>query len=203
METPLPRDDKASSSTPDYEPDYEPEQNASDTGASEDPSVLHADQLTAEDDIPARRPMPAATKWILVAVAVVVLIIGAIAAVQTLGRSAEQDVLDASDVATASVEGNDGASADVAVSTDRNAAVLTFRSLSAAGDGQIYQLWKIPANGSAPQSVGALSSENISGEEPVIIENVIGFSEVALTLEARGGAQSPTPPFTLSVPLDQ
>ncbi|EMY33518.1 hypothetical protein D477_014456 [Arthrobacter crystallopoietes BAB-32] len=199
MDTSLPRD-KASANTPDYEPDFEPQQDLA-ADASDDPSVLHADQLTAEDEIPARRPMPPRTKWVLLAVAIVVLIVGAIAAVQTLGRSSAQDVLDARDVVSSSVEGENGAAADVAVSADRNAAVVTFRDLPAPGDGQVYQLWKIPASGSAPVSVGSLSSGNIAGDEPAIVENIAGFRAAALTLEARGGAQSPTPPFMLEMEL--
>ena len=200
MDTPLPRD-KASANADDFEPGSYPEQEPAAEPSSDDSSVLHADQLTVEDEIPERRPMPRRTKLVLLAVAAVVLIVGAIAAVQTLGRSPADAVLGAGDVVKTSVEGENGAATDVAVSADRNAAVVTFRNLPAPGNGQVYQLWKIPANGSAPVSVGSLSSGNISGEEPAVVENISGYKAAALTLEARGGAQSPTPPFTLELKL--
>jgi anti-sigma-K factor RskA len=166
-----------------------------------DASVLHADQLTADDDAAERRPTPPAVKWLLAVVAVVVLAVGGFTLARTLGgHSLEDSVRQASDVASSTVQAP-GGTASVQVSQSRNAAVVSFKNLTSPGRNEVYQLWLIPADGSAPVSAGMLSAENISGAEPVVIENISGDKQAALTLEPRGGSQSPTPPFAATIPL--
>ncbi|NKX50159.1 anti-sigma factor, partial [Arthrobacter deserti] len=94
-----------------------------------------------------------------------------------------------------------GGTATVEASRSRNAAVITFKNLTSPGRNEVYQLWTIPADGSAPVSAGMLTEQNISGAEPVVIENISGNKQAAVTLEPRGGSQSPTPPFAVTVPF--
>ncbi|MCG2622754.1 anti-sigma factor [Arthrobacter sp. I2-34] len=168
---------------------------------ADDNSVLHADQLTADDDASGKRPTPPAAKWLLAVVALIVIVVGGIVLFQTFGgRSAEDAVRQAPDVASTSVQASAG-TATVEVSRSEDAAVVTFKNLAAPGRTEVYQLWMIPADGSAPISAGMLSKENIAGSKPVVLEKIAGSKEAAVTLEPPGGSQSPTPPFALTIPL--
>jgi anti-sigma-K factor RskA len=166
----------------------------------DDNSVLHADQLTADDDATEKRPTPPAAKRLLAVVAAVVVAIGGFTLFQTFGQPLEESVRQAPDVASTSVQAP-GGTAEVEVSNSRNAAVVTFKNLTAPGRNEVYQVWTIPADGSAPVSAGMLTEENISGAKPLVIENISGNKEAAVTLEPRGGSQSPTPPFAVSISL--
>ncbi|NKX53806.1 anti-sigma factor [Arthrobacter mobilis] len=196
METPVSRDSKNARRNSGESAGQEPE--------FEDNSVLHADQLTADDDAAAPgRPTSPAVKGLLAVVAAIVLAVGGFALVKTLGGgSVEEAVRQAPDVASTSVEAP-GGTASVAVSASRDAAVVGFDDLASPGRNGVYQLWKIPADGSAPVSAGMLTQENISGARPVVIEHIGGFKELAVTLEPSGGSESPTPPFAVTIPLQK
>jgi len=191
MDTPATSDsNKAQPHSPsDHEPDVE------------DISVLHADQLTADDDAAEKRPTPPAVKWLLAVVAIIVVAVGGFTLVGTLGgHSLEDSVRQAPDVASSTVQAP-GGTASVEVSQSRDAAVVSFKNLTSPGRNEVYQLWTIPADGSAPVSAGMLTQENISGSAPIVIENISGNKEAAVTLEPRGGSQSPTPPFAVTIPF--
>ncbi|MFD1212381.1 anti-sigma factor [Arthrobacter sp. GCM10027362] len=166
-----------------------------------DNSVLHADQLTSDNDDGAPgRPTTAAVKWLLAVVAVIVLAVGGFTLFRTLDGSTEEAVRRAPDLASSSVQAP-GGTASVEVSRSRNAAVVGFQGLTPPGRNEVYQLWKVPADGSAPVSAGMLGEENISGAKPAVIENIAGYKVLAATLEPRGGSQSPTLPFAVTIPL--
>src|SRR4051812_40173811 len=129
----------------------------------DDNSVLHADQLTADDDAADTRPTTPAVKWLLAVVALIVVAVGGFALFQALGGHPVEDaVRQAPDVASTSVKASAGTAA-VEVSRSQDAAVVTFKDLAAPGRNEIYQLWTVPADGSAPVSVGILTEENVSG----------------------------------------
>jgi len=167
----------------------------------DDNSVLHADQLTADDDGAEKRPTTPAVKWLLAVVALIVLAVGGFTLFQALGSQPVEDaVRKAPDVASTSVKATAG-TATVEISRSQDAAVVTFKDLTAPGRNEVYQLWKVPADGSAPVAAGILSDENVSGTKPVVIEKIAGSKEAAVTLEPPGGSESPTPPFALTIPL--
>jgi anti-sigma-K factor RskA len=167
----------------------------------DDNSVLHADQLTADDDAAEKRPTTPAVKWLLAVVALIVVAVGGFTLFQTLGgHPVEDSVHQAPDVVSTSVQASAG-TATVEVSRSQDAAVVTFKDLTAPGRNEVYQLWKVPADGSAPVSAGILSDGNAAGTKPVVIEKIAGSKEAAVTLEPPGGSQSPTPPFALTIPL--
>lgn len=167
----------------------------------DDNSVLHADQLTADNDAAEKRPTTPAVKWLLAVVALVVLVVGGFTLFQAFGgRHVEDAVRQAPDVVSTSVKASAG-TATVEISRSEDAAVVTFKDLTAPGRNEVYQLWKVPADGSAPVSVGILSDANVSGSKPVVIKKITGSKEAAVTLEPPGGSESPTPPFALTIPL--
>lgn len=162
-----------------------------------DDSVLHADQLTggAETD---RRPMPAVTKWLLLALAAVVVVVGAIAVAGALGGTSEQDVASAPDAFSSQQDFEGGGTVDASVSLGTNAAVLTFHDVEAS-EGRTYQVWRLPLDGSAPVSAGTIEAEDITSSKPVVIEGIGTTGKLAVSVEAPGGAESPSLPFAVEV----
>ena len=159
--------------------------------------MLHADQLTGGADEDERRPMPTVTKWLLLALAAVVVIIGAIAVAGALGGTSDQDVADAPDVVTSQQDVEGGGTVDAAISLGKNAAVLTFNDVAA---GRTYQIWRVPLDGSAPVSAGTIAAADITAGNPVVVDGVSTTRELAVSVEAPGGAESPSLPFAVVIP---
>ncbi|HXF01653.1 MAG TPA: anti-sigma factor [Arthrobacter sp.] len=189
MDTPQPSDRLASPGHSTEGNDY--------AAADEDQSVLHADQLTGGADEDERRPMPTVTKWLLLALAAVVVIIGAIAVAGALGGTSDQDVADAPDVVTSQQDVEGGGTVDAAISLGKNAAVLTFNDVAA---GRTYQIWRVPLDGSAPVSAGTIEAADITAGNPVVVDGVSTTRELAVSVEAPGGAESPSLPFAVVIP---
>jgi anti-sigma-K factor RskA len=191
MDTPQPSDRLASPGNSTEGNDY--------AAADEDHSVLHADQLTGGADEDERRPMPAATKWLLLALAAIVVVIGAIAVAGALGGTSDQDVADAPDVVSSQQDVEGGGTVDASISLGKNAAVLTFNDV-AASEGRTYQVWRVPLDGSAPVSAGTIDASDITAGNPVVIDGISTTRELAVSVEAAGGAESPSLPFAVVIP---
>jgi len=190
MDTPQPSDRLASPE------DFEGNDYAA---ADADHSVLHADQLTGGTDEDVRRPMPPVTKWLLLALAAIVVMIGAIAVAGALGGTSDKDVAGAPDVVTSQQEFEGGGTVDASVSLGKNAAVLTFNDV-AASEGRTYQVWRLPLDGSAPVSAGTIDAADITAGNPVVIDGISTSRELAVSVEAPGGAESPSLPFAVVIP---
>ena len=96
--------------------------------------------------------------------------------------------------------GIDQQQAYVVLSSDRGPTLFKGQLNVLANAGQSYELWLVPANGSAPQSLGLLSKLNISPSKTIdIISQVRGGAKLAVSIEPLKGSPTggPTGPVTV------
>lgn len=82
---------------------------------------------------------------------------------------------------------------------DDDSGTLVVHNLAALGDDQVYQLWLIPADGTAPIPAGLLGQagapvETIMLELPASLD---GIGAVGISVEPPGGSAAPTGPIVL------
>ncbi len=157
------------------------------------------------DELAARRsrrfPRTPAGRWILAGAAAAAIIVGGVT-VSNLGPDSVRDeVLEASDVQQRTIELPTGGTAEVATSRGENAAVVTLSGVPAPPEGSVYQMWRVPADGSDPVSVGTMTGEDVSGAKATELTDIDPYSAVALTLEPDGGSPTPTPPILMVIPF--
>lgn len=177
-------------------------------GADRPPaSGYPADQTQGQDELTRRRAGRAsmsarAARWMVAAAAAAVLAVGGVTIAQNLQQTTlEQQVLQASDVRTEQLPIGAGGTASVAVSGEENAAVVTLSGVPAPAEGYVYQMWRIPADGTAPVSEGTMSGEDVAGTKVTELSEISGFSAIALTVEPEGGSATPTLPIVAEIPL--
>lgn len=167
-----------------------------------------APKATGFDELAERRSRKAsmssrAARWVVASAAAVVIAVGGVTVAQNLQPdSVEQQVLQASDVRTEQLALEPGGMADVAVSGEEDAAVVTLSGVPAPAEGFVYQMWRIPADGTAPVSVGTMSGEDVAGSKVTELTGISGFSAVAITVEPEGGSAEPTLPIVAQIPLE-
>ncbi|WP_181036373.1 anti-sigma factor [Arthrobacter sp. B1805] len=160
-----------------------------------------------QDELAARRSAKAsmssrAARWVVAAAAAVVIAVGGVTIAQNLQpTTVEQQVLQASDVRTEQLVLEPGGVADVAVSGEEDAAVVTLSGVPAPAEGFVYQMWRIPADGRAPISVGTMSGEDVAGTKVTELTGINGVSAIAITVEPEGGSDEPTLPIVAQIPL--
>lgn len=142
-----------------------------------------------ETDEPAqRRPV---TKWMLVVAAVLVLAIGGWAIwrviagpdiVGAVNRAEDNFITEETPLA-------DGGAMRGHVSRERDMAYVEFTDMPDPGEGNTYQLWLYPRDGSAPADLGTRSAERL--EDPVAFRGVNGFEDLTITVEPEGGSDRP------------
>lgn len=143
-----------------------------------------------------------AARWMVAAAAAVVLAVGGVTIAQNLQQTTlEQQVLQASDVRTEQLSIGAGGTADLAVSGEEDAAVVTLSGVPAPAEGFVYQMWRIPADGTAPVSVGTMSGEDVAGTKVTELPDISGFSAIAISVEPEGGSAEPTLPVVAEIPL--
>ncbi|WP_343212772.1 anti-sigma factor [Arthrobacter sp. H41] len=120
---------------------------------------------------------------------------------QNLQPSVEEEVLQASDLRTNEFVLEPGGRADLAVSREENAAVLTLTGVPAPPEGSVYQMWRLPSDGSAPISVGTMTAEDVAGSKVTAVKDIDQFAGLALTVEPAGGSSSPTLPLVAEIPF--
>ena len=172
------------------------------------PAATEPAQPTGRDELAGRRAAKAsglsrAGRWMVAAAAAAVLAVGGVTVAQNLQQtSLEQQVLQASDVRTQQLTLESGGTAELAMSSEENAAVVTLSGVPAPTAGSVYQMWRIPSDGSSPVSVGTMSGEDVAGSNRTELRDIGGFSAIALTLEPEGGSETPTMPIVAQIPLD-
>ncbi|WP_181033555.1 anti-sigma factor [Arthrobacter sp. SX1312] len=160
-----------------------------------------------QDELAKRRTAKAsmssrAARWVVAAAAAAVLAVGGVTIAQTLQQTTLQEqVLQASDVRTAQLALASGGTADLAVSGEENAAVVTLSGVPAPTPGHVYQMWRIPADGAEPESVGTMTGEDVAGTKVTELEDISGYSAIAITVEPDGGSATPTLPIVAQIPL--
>ncbi|MHA7178521.1 anti-sigma factor [Arthrobacter sp. MDB2-24] len=164
-------------------------------------------EAAGQDELAQRRSARAslssrAGRWIVAAAAAAVLAVGGVTIAQNLQQTTvEQEVLQASDVRTQQLTLAAGGVADLAVSGEKNAAVVTLSGVPAPAEGHVYQMWRIPADGTAPVSVGTMSGEDVAGTKVTELTDISGYTAIAITVEPEGGSAAPTLPIVAQIPL--
>ncbi|MEE1620334.1 anti-sigma factor [Zafaria sp. Z1313] len=148
-----------------------------------------------------RGPSAPVRKWLLLAVAAAVVVIGVTALVLALTpRDLVGEVASAPDRVESSVEVDGGGSAVLAVSRERDAGSLTLEGLPEPEAGQVYHVWVLAASNGAPSSVEALETGEVAGS--VGIRGLADISTVTVTVEPASGAEVPgsDPVVSIDVP---
>ncbi|MDQ0735560.1 anti-sigma factor [Arthrobacter agilis] len=143
-----------------------------------------------------------ASRWVVAAAAAVVIAVGGVTIAQNLQQTTlEQQVLQASDVRQQQLSLEAGGTADLAVSGEEDAAVVTLSGIPAPSEGHVYQMWRIPADGAAPVSEGTMTGEDVAGSKVTELRDISGFTAIAITVEPEGGSATPTLPIVVQIPL--
>ena len=184
-----------------------PEGEGTGTGSFGSASRPSDSGATAQDELANRRAAKAsgvtrAGRWFVAAAAAAVLAVGGVTIASNLQQTTlEQQVLQASDVWSEQLTLESGGTAEIAVSGEEDAAVITLSGVPAPTEGRVYQMWRIPADGSAPVSVGTMSGDDVAGTKVTELPGIGGISAIALTVEPEGGSETPTMPIVAQIPL--
>lgn len=164
------------------------------------PTLQPGDELAARRS--RRSPMGRAGRWILAGAAAAAIVVGGVAIGSNLGPdTVREEVLEASDLQQHTVDLPAGGTAEVATSRGRDAAVVTLNGLPAPPEGSVYQMWRVPADGSNPVSAGVMTGEEVSGAKATELTDIDPYSAVALTVEPDGGSPTPTMPILAVIPF--
>lgn len=172
-----------------------------------DPAAATAPAPRPDDELAARRsrrsPLKStAGRWILAGAAAAAIVVGGVAIGSSLGPdSVREEVLQASDMQQRTIDLPTGGTAEVATSEGEDAAVVTLSGVPAPPDGSVYQMWRVPADGSDPVSVGTMTGEEVSGSKTTELTDIDPYSAVAVTVEPDGGSPTPTMPIVLVIPF--
>lgn len=166
------------------------------------PESAGGDELAAHRH--RKQPRPSSTRrWLIGAAAAAVIGIGSVTVAQNaLEPSMQDQVVQATDVRNANLDIPAGGTAELALSESVGAAVVTLHNVPAPPPGKVYQMWRLPESGSAPESVGTMTGEDVSDTESTVLEGIDGYSAVAITVEPEGGSQTPTMPIIAQIPFD-
>ena len=170
-------------------------------------TVLAEGSVSATDELAGRRAAKAsmsakASRWVVAAAAAVVIAVGGVTIAQNLQDSSLQEqVLQASDVRTEELAIGQGGIAELAVSGEENAAIVTLSGIPSPAEGYVYQMWRIPADGTSPVSVGTMTGDDVAGTKVTELNDINGFTAVAITVEPEGGSATPTLPVVAEIPL--
>lgn len=182
-------------------PEHEIEQPAARAGST-------AASAGAQDELALRRHRKESRpstgrRWLIGAAAAAAIAIGSVTVAQNLtDPSLQEQVVEASDVRSESLEIPAGGTAEVALSESVGAAVVTLQNVPAPPPGKVYQMWRLPESGSAPESVGTMTGEQVSDSQTTVLKDFDDYSAVAITVEPEGGSESPTLPIIAQIPLD-
>lgn len=150
----------------------------------------------------ARRPQAPIGRWLVAAAAAVVVAVGGVTVAQNLQPSSIQEqVLQANDVQREEVAIGDTGTAELAFSESTDAAVVTLDGVPAPPEGKVYQMWRLPADGASPESLGTMTGEDVAHTE-LEIEGINAYSGLAITVEPEGGSETPTLPIVVQIPFD-
>ena len=157
------------------------------------------------DELAARRsrrsPLASAGRWILAGAAAAAIVVGGVTISNWGADSVQEEVFQAADLQQRIIDLPTGGTAEVAMSAGENAAVVTLSGVPAPPEGSVYQMWRVPADGSAPVSVGTMTGDEVSGKKATALTDIDPYTAVALTVEPAGGSATPTLPIVLVIPF--
>lgn len=150
-------------------------------------------------DRPARRGAPV-KKWMLVAGAALVVVIGIIALVLALmPPDIAGDVKSASDVTEQTVQVDGGGQAVLRLSASKDAGSLTLDDLPGAPQGQTYQVWVEATGGGSATSLEVLDPKDTQATAG--FRSLKDIGAVQVTTEPEGGSTEPGENVVLDIDL--
>ncbi|HET7414526.1 MAG TPA: anti-sigma factor [Arthrobacter sp.] len=177
-------------------------ENTSGTAGSGAAGAHGQDELATRRHRRERQPSTA-RRWLIGAAAAAAIAVGSVTVAQNVTEpSVQERVAEAGDVRSETIEIQAGGTAELAVSESVNAAVVRLQDVPAPPPGKVYQMWRLPASGSAPESVGVMTGEDVSDSSPTVVQGIKDYSAVAITVEPEGGSKSPTLPIVAQIPLE-
>ncbi|NOJ58517.1 anti-sigma factor [Arthrobacter sp. 260] len=160
------------------------------------------DDLAARRESRQRKSRPVG-RWLVAAAAAVVIAVGGVSVVQNLQQtSVEQEVLQAQDLQSETFTIPAGGTAELKFSRAEDAAVITLREVPAPPAGKVYQMWRVPTDGSAPVSISTMTGEDVEDSLVTTVEGVGSSMGFAITVEPDGGSEQPTLPLVAEIPLE-
>ena len=108
---------------------------------------------------------------------------------QVAQQAAETELLTAPDVQTYSATMKDGGQISFVVSRSLNRALFIGKDLPAVGSDRTYQLWTLEGERAIPDNLVAGGGDR----KEFFRETLSGVTSLAVSIEAAGGAQQPTP----------
>lgn len=142
-------------------------------------------------------------RWLIGAAAAAAIAVGSVTVAQNLTEpSVQERVAEAGDVRSETIDIQAGGMAELTVSESVNAAVVTLQDVPAPPPGKVYQMWRLPESGAAPESVGVMTGEDVSDSSATVLKDIKDYSAVAITVEPEGGSKSPTMPIVAQIPLE-
>jgi hypothetical protein len=108
---------------------------------------------------------------------------------QVAQQAAETELLTAPDVQTYSATMKDGGQISFVVSRSLNKALFIGKDLPAVGSDRTYQLWTLEGERAIPDNLVAGGGDR----KEFFRETLDGVTSLAVSIEAAGGAQQPTP----------
>ena len=136
-----------------------------------------------------RRPVK---KWMLVVAGLLVLALGLGLVIRLIvGPNVVSAVDEAEDsFTTQQVALTEGGSIQGHISRDRDMAYVTFAGMPDPGEGNVYQLWLFPRDGTTPGTLGTYELRDL--QDPVTFRGVGRYAELVVTVEPEGGSETPT-----------
>jgi hypothetical protein len=160
--------------------------------------TVAADIRHAVDELALRRQQRRARVLTVLVAAVVAAAVALGGVVYTLVQSrqaqvaqqaAETELLTAPDVRTYTATMKDGGQISFVVSRSLNRALFIGKDLPAVGSDRTYQLWTLEGERAIPDNLVAGGGDH----KEFLRETLSGVTSLAVSIEAAGGAQQPTP----------
>ncbi len=160
------------------------------------------DDLASRRESRQRRSRPMG-RWLVAAAAAVVIAVGGVSVVQNLQQtSVEQEVLQAQDLQSGTFTIPAGGTAELRLSRAEDAAVITLKKVPAPPAGKVYQMWRVPTDGSAPVSISTMTGEDVEDSLVTTVEGIGSSMGFAITVEPDGGSEQPTLPLVAEIPFE-
>ena len=101
---------------------------------------------------------------------------------------------------TSEYPAQDGGSVQAFLSREQNSGYLMISGMPQLPEGQSYQLWLYPSDGTAPASLGTFDANGFG--EPVTFRGLDRFAAMGISVEPSSGSEVPTSEPIVGVDLD-
>lgn len=175
-------------------------------GAPAGPAPVNTSEPEATNELAERRnKRRRATpvgRWLVAAAAAVVITVGGVSVAQNLQpTSVEQEVLRAQDLESTTFTIPAGGTAELKLSREEDAAVVTLNEVPAPPSGKVYQMWRVPTDGSNPVSISTMTGDDVEDSLVTTVEGLGSSMGFAITVEPDGGSERPTLPLVAEMPF--